>query len=175
MSALTYGPGVQWRFRSLQSGFVKVGRLELYWEVANDFVTDDYAATDPASDIWPVWVASIRQNESYHPGLGDPYVPITWQIRGSDSGTSESAPYAEDVYPVPGSPRPDFLTYYTPPVDEVSGEPISWLRLPVVDKLWRPGQTSKGGFITELSGWSPAPLQSAVDLRVFEAAGLRIY
>jgi len=37
--------------------------------------------------------------------------------------------------------------------------------LPVQDKLWRPGQAGKGGFIQEATGWKPAILQPFVYLQ----------
>ena len=53
----------------------------------------------------------------------------------------------------------NFLTYYTWPISSLTGEPLNWLTLPVVDKLWNDGRADKGGFIQEATRWKPAVLQ----------------
>jgi hypothetical protein len=176
VSALTYDAETVWRFTSRQSGVEKVGTLRLWWEVESDPITDDFLPEETGPrELWDAWIRGVRERERYHHALGAPWVPIGWFVAGEDSATFEGAPFVEDMYPdLATRPREDFLTYFTPPEDANTGEQINWLRLPVAEKLWRPGQGDKGGFITEVSGWKPSPLQSAVDLRIFEAAGLQI-
>ncbi|PGH48164.1 hypothetical protein [Streptomyces sp. Ru87] len=52
----------------------------------------------------------------------------------------------------------------------MTGEPLNWLRLPVLDRGWNDTVSSKGGFIQEVTGWKPAPLQTTVDVRQLAAA-----
>ncbi|NER28870.1 MAG: hypothetical protein F6J89_14840 [Symploca sp. SIO1C4] len=59
----------------------------------------------------------------------------------------------------------DFLNYFTSPVHFKTGEPLNWLSLPVVDKLWNNQRADKGGFIQEATGWKPSILQPFVYLR----------
>jgi hypothetical protein len=56
-------------------------------------------------------------------------------------------------------------------VKALGGEEINWLRLPVVDKLWRADRGDPGGFIQEETGFKPSPFQSALDLRVLVLRG----
>ena len=61
-------------------------------------------------------------------------------------------------------PSEDFLTFFTHPVNSVSGKPLNWLTLTVVDKLWNSKSANKGGFIQQATGWKPAILQPYVYL-----------
>ena len=63
-----------------------------------------------------------------------PHVPIQWGARGHNTATSESAPSV-----VSGDRSQTFETYYSHPEHETTEEPVNWLRVPVEDKLWRPG------------------------------------
>jgi hypothetical protein len=57
-----------------------------------------------------------------------------------------------------------FLTHYKMPVNAETGEPINWLRLPVLDRGWSATACGKGGFIQEVTGWKPSPLQATMDV-----------
>ena len=50
-----------------------------------------------------------------------------------------------------------------------AGRQLNWLTLPVADKLWRPGRPDKGGFIHEMTGRKPAPLQPYLHVSMFDA------
>jgi len=43
-------------------------------------------------------------------------------------------------------------------------EPLDWLTLPVVDKLWNARRADKGGFIQVATQWKPAILEPYVYL-----------
>ena len=92
-----------------------------------------------------------------------------WLVLTAEFGTEliEFAPF-DPLRP----DRKDFLTYFTSPVSATSGEPLNWLRLPVVDKLWRPGRGDKGGFIQEATGWKPSPLQPLIHIDQLRAVPL---
>ncbi|WP_229919816.1 hypothetical protein [Streptomyces minutiscleroticus] len=69
----------------------------------------------------------------------------------------------------------NFLTHYRPSIDAATGEPINWLRLPVLDRGWNAATADKGGFIQEATGWKPAPLQPTMDVvQIGRAAGLYV-
>jgi len=170
MAETTYSSDVRWRYKGRRSSFEKVGPLELVWELAGDPISDYYLAEETSADeLWSQWIRWVRDGEHYHSDLGAPWVLISWGVSGSEEGTYEYAPHQHA--PFDGD---NFLTFYMHPVNADTGERVNWLRLPVVDKLWRPGRSDKGGFIQEVSGFKPHALQPAVDLRVFEAAGLSI-
>ncbi|MFI8365303.1 hypothetical protein ACIGD1_34765 [Streptomyces sp. NPDC085612] len=66
-----------------------------------------------------------------------------------------------------------FLTWYTHPLHAATGEPLNWLRLPVVDRGWNASVGDRGGFIQEATGWKPSPLQPTMNvIEIGRAAGL---
>jgi hypothetical protein len=173
MSETTYGPEVKWRYRSRESGFEKVGPLSLHWELNGDPISDDYIAEETeARDLWSKWIGWLRSGEGhFHPDLGEPMVSVYWGVHGGpEDATVEAAPHQVSEF----YGQQNFLNFFSHPLNAETGEPLNWLRLPVADKLWRPGQSDKGGFIQEASGFKPHALQPAVDLRIFLAAGLDI-
>jgi hypothetical protein len=154
---------VKYTFESRRNQFERTVELVLAWEVSGDPITDDYLPEEiDAPELWRMW---RQQNPGSH-------AEISWYITSlGDNKVFEGAPFQDDIsYRKPGDP--DFLTYFTMPIDE-DGEPVTWTRLPVLDKLWRPGQPDKGGFIQEASGWKPSPLQLRMDVdRIASAARL---
>jgi hypothetical protein len=150
-----------WHFTSLQSGVEFDLELELYWEINGDPITDDYEPQETsARELWDLWV------ERY----GQDVMSIMWFVQGP--GKFEFAP--PSLQPQAELTETDaergFLAYYTLPVQGDDDDPVQWARLRVVDKLWRPGQPDKGGFIQEVTGWKPSPLQSHADIRVLALA-----
>lgn len=155
----------EWLFYSLASGIERRTRLSLIWELSGDPITDNYYQDEITSyELWRMW----RRNHSHD------IHHIYWYIDGLDTGVFEAASFR-----VPArwereltQPRPGFLGHYTWPIDP-DGERLQWSRLPVQDKFWRPGRADKGGFIQELTGWKPSPLQATVDVHQLELmAGL---
>ncbi len=172
VNALTYPPGTRWRYRSRRySDVEKVGDLDLTWELSRDWITDDFTPDQiSAEDLLERWLVWVWEARPFDEDLGVPHVPIRWSVRGEDSATFEAAP---PIRPFGVHARRDhFLTIYTHPEDEQTEEPVNWLRLPVRDKLWRPGSGDKGGFVQEATGFKPHALQPALDLRVLGAAGV---
>ncbi len=157
-----------WQFTNRESGYTRTVPLWLYWEVEGDPLSDNYDLDDlDAVEMWNEW------RRQYPPDADEFFGPTTkriwWYIDGG--GVCESAP-GQDLRGSRYVPEDDFLTWYTWPVNPQTGELLQWLRLPVVDKLWRTararGTTTKGGFIQEATGWKPSPLQPFVDVAQLE-------
>lgn len=167
MSLTTYPADTRWRFISPR-GTEKIGTLSLYWELPNDWISDDDTPeTAEARELLERWLRWLWDAKPFSEELGVPHVPINWSVDGQDSATYEKAPSI-----VPYDRAETFATIYTHPENEQTEEPINWLRVPVKDKLWRPGRGDKGGFIQEVTGFKPAALQPTFDLRVLSAAGV---
>lgn len=166
----TYSPDREWQFSYRPNGHTRTVPLELHWELENDPITDDYMLHEiTAAELWDQWIKNyinLRDDARRHPHT----VRILWSVHGP--GTAEAAPFQTwDSRLYPGG-NDDFLTYYTWPVDPKTGERLQWTRLPVVDKLWRPGRADKGGFVQEHTGWKPSPLQPTVNIdHIAQAAG----
>ena len=185
-AALPYGPGNRWTYSSRQSGFTHTEELALVAELDGDDLTDDYTADEiSAHDLWKIWVD--RHVDMLHKEWPDLYSPgevhITWGIKGPNRGNvAEYAPHARRL-PKPryaalapdDSFREDFLTHFTHPVHAVTGERLNWLRLPVLDSAWNRTTATRGGFIQQVTGWKPSPLQPTVNVRqIGAAAGLYV-
>ncbi|MGC1211989.1 MAG: hypothetical protein WA890_12080 [Micromonospora sp.] len=158
----TYHPDREWEFASLRSGHIRTVPLGLYWELDGDPFTGDWLPDEiTATELWDRWLDRYI-NRPTNPRPSPYTVPIYWSVQGR--GTSETAPFQDwasrDVPPPPS----DFLTTYTWPIDPKTSQPLQWTRLPVADKLWRPGRGDRGGFIQELTGWKPSPLQATIDI-----------
>ena len=142
-----------WTFRS-RYGYRRTTDLSLAWEVNGTPMTDDYVPEEiSASTLMNRWLGRY--------GKADP--SIFWLVLP----VAEAAPF---------QPRwldlGDFLSYYTWPINQYTGERLNWNRLPVAEPNWTDAG-DKGGFFHEVTGWKPAPLQERVPLRqVLRAAGL---
>lgn len=136
------------------------GPLHAVWEVAFDPMSDDYTPEEmPASDLLELWAKKVR--DEYPDGL----IPIHWFVVSEEAGKHETMPFQElhgmQKYEIT---KEDFLYFYHWPIEVATGEPVNWLRLHVVDKLWNARRADKGGFIQEATGWKPAILQPFVYL-----------
>ena len=68
----------------------------------------------------------------------------------------------------------DFLTFFSWPMHAVTGQPLNWHSLPVVDQYWNASRADKGGFVQEATGWKPGILQPHVYLpTLIDACGQR--
>ncbi|WP_405392427.1 hypothetical protein OG596_34215 [Streptomyces sp. NBC_01102] len=172
-----YPPGTQWTFQSRGTSRSQTAELALLPELDGDHLTDEYVPADiTALELWAMWVKKFAdaQHEArpsdYDPGE----VRIHWTVTTPGHGNVfELAPHSYDTRAARTSPyMPDenFGTIYTPPVHATTGEPLNWLRLPVLDRGWNDTVGNKGGFIQEVTGWKPAPLQPTMDVRQIGAA-----
>ncbi|MEU8735249.1 hypothetical protein AB0C68_38520 [Streptomyces tendae] len=178
-----YPPGTRWTITS-RYGHVQTEELVLYAEPNYASITDDYLPDEiSATELWRMWVDKVanRAHEQwpdlYRPGE----VTILWTLTTpAVTDIFEAAPHAKQLPPDPelvrlfGPHRPeDFLTHYKTPVHAVTGEPVNWLRLPVLDRGWNATAAHRGGFIQEATGWKPSPLQPTMDVvQIGRAAGL---
>lgn len=131
--------------------------ITAYWEVSLDPISDNYTPEEiDARELFGRWVK--RVHEKYPNDL----VPIRWFVACREQGIFEAMPFQFDHF---GDPtRENFLTFFSWPINPVTGERLNWLTLPVVDKLWNPKRADKGGFIQQATGWKPSILQPYVYL-----------
>lgn len=141
-----------WRVRSLRSDYEWEGVLVAYWEVELDPISDDYTPREiDAHELFRKWEKRVR--DKYHNGL----VPIHWFVECREQGKLNYMPF--QFSHSPQYSLEDFLSFFTWPVNSVTGERLNWLTLPVVDKLWNPRHGDKGGFVQQATGWKPTVLQ----------------
>lgn len=146
-------------YASRKSGDEFEAEIHLYWEVHADPISDDYCDIDNPMDIWQAWRRRYPRDERAEALFGEGAFRIWWYMASSD-GQFETSPGSK----VPGGATDGWLAHFTWPRDPDSGEQVSIMGLPVIDKLWRPGNAEKGGFIQEVTGWKPAPLQEFVNV-----------
>lgn len=169
-----YPSAARWQYRSKRSNYEHTQRLALYWEPDGSAMSDDYTPDEvDAHGLWRMWVD--RYGSKYHEETPEVYaawhVPIYWFVTSVEGGTFEAAPH--QTLPSDFLLRENFLTHFTHPVHEITGEPINWMRLPVIDRGWNAKRSDKSGFIQEATGWKPTPLQPFMDVRqVGRAAGV---
>lgn len=181
-----YPPGTEWTFTTRRGDFTQTLELVLYAEPNYSSITDDYLPEEiSATELWRIWVdkaansAHERWPQLYRPGE----VTILWTVtQPSFTGIFEAAPHTP---PLPQDPElvklfgpykeENFLTHYTHPEHAETGERLNWLRLPVVERGWNSERADKGGFIQEVTGWKPSPLQPTMDVvQIGRAAGLYV-
>lgn len=118
--------------------------LELHWFLEGDHISDDFTPDEAdARELFKRWLRKVNTD-------GD--LKVSWMVMG----VGELAPFTDE--------GTDFLTYYGWPVHAETGERLNWLTLPVQDKGWRVGKGDKGGFIQEVTGWTPSALQRSVHM-----------
>lgn len=162
-TARRVGAGDTWKWHSLRTGFEFNQPLYLMWEVDGSTMTDDYLPSEiTAHQLWERWRTKLDERGFWHE-MGRPWVTVSWFVLPC----FEAAPFQRL------NPLEDFLSFYSWPIHAITGERLNWNRLPVPDQRWTPDQGDKGGFIQEVTGWKPSPLQPAVDVEVLAAsAGL---
>lgn len=181
-----YPPGTRWTFTGRRHDHIHTEELALYPEPNYSSITDDYLPDEiSAHELWRIWVDKVWNKaheqwpDLYRPGE----VTILWTVTTpACTGVFEAAPHArtlpmntELVEMFGPYEEEHFLTHYKTPVHAETGEPINWLRLPVLDRGWNETVGDKGGFIQEATGWKPSPLQPTMDvLQIGRAAGLYV-
>lgn len=116
----------RWTFESRRSGIEKTADLFLYPELDCSSMVDDYYDECGETQL-EAYIDYLRR---HHPEwLDGNAVPIGWSVVSErPSGVFEAAPF--DGYLADGLDM-DFLTYFTWPVDERTGEEVHWFDLPV--------------------------------------------
>lgn len=146
----------RWTWAGRAHGHRWTGPLYLTWDLWGDAITDDYQPDETtAHELLRYWLSSLpdRSTES---AFGPGAVGVSWYVTGEPF---EAAPFQMRQH---RADPDDFLTYYTWPEHPDSHEQVNFNKLPVQDRLWRPGRYDKGGFFQEVTGWKPAPLQPVV-------------
>lgn len=176
-----YTPDHIWSITSKKLSFERRGPFFLGYEMAGTRLTDNYSIDEVTSiELWSAFIERPQWSQV----LGAPYVDLRWGVEMlPEEGFAETAPFQPNL---PDS-RSLFDYFHQPFLtadvgDDRKNDPINWLRVPVIDKAWEsyegpvdlPPKDYNGGFVQELSGWKPHPLQPAVDIRIFAAAGLAI-
>ncbi|MBS1694513.1 MAG: hypothetical protein JST91_20040 [Actinobacteria bacterium] len=154
----TYTEGEnRWNVVALDTGYTRRDfPLWWGWEADCDPISDEYTPDEiSAYDLFQEWDKYLQKRGVIVSGL----VTISWFVRGS--GFIEGAP-AFGEYGADNPSRYD--ASFDPPTSTADGSPIDWNRIPVADKLWRPGRGDKGGFIQEATGWKPSVLQPTVPI-----------
>lgn len=155
-----------WRYRSLRSGYEHITPLTLFWELDGDPITDNYLPEEiTALDLWHRWRREYRTDADAEAVFGKGAHRIWWYVDGGK--TFEGAPF-RDLRGV-RYPGQDFLDSFTWPAHADSQELVRWSALPVRDKAWRKGRGDKGGFIQEVTGWKPSPMQAHVNIDLLAA------
>ena len=143
-----------WKVRIKSNNIEWEGPIVAVWEVASDPISDNYLQSEiSAHELLREWAKVVRQR--YPDGL----IPIYWFAMSEEAAKFERIPVQFHH-----ASQEDFLTFSTWPINTKTGEPLNWLRLPVIDKLWSATRANKGGFIQEATGWKPAILQPFVYL-----------
>jgi hypothetical protein len=165
-----YPSGTMWEWRSLRSDHVRQEELALSWELYEDPISGNYLPDEiDAEDLFQLWVERVTGQESVRE-LGEGWVNVYWSVNSIPAGVYETAPFVAHFPSLKILYNQTFLTFFTWPRNAETGEPVNWLRLPVVDKLWRDGRADKGGFIQEATGWKPSALQPLVNVETLRAA-----
>lgn len=179
-SVQPYTAGTRWTFQSRESGYTQTEELVLRPMPANGEITDGYTRDEiSAQELWRLWA---KDANSYHVRYPDHFrageIPIIWSVtKPSLDGIVELAPHTLDPRSLmpefKDDPHEDFLTWYTHPVHDGTGEAVNWLRLPVVDRAWNTTAGDAGGFVQEATGWKPSALQPTMNVvEIGRAAGL---
>jgi len=148
----------RWRVGFLRREGSWEGPLEAYWEVSLDPISDNYTPDEiSAQELLRLWAKRVVEE---HP---DGLIPIHWLVQSREAGESALMPFAYDH--LKGKHKTEnFFDLFEWPQHAVTGEPLNWLTLPVVDKRWNKRRADKGGFIQEATGWKPSILQPYVYL-----------
>ena len=144
-----------WRWKNDSAREEFEGSLSAYWEVHSDPMSNDYSPNETeAMDLLRKWAEKMKNEYE------DNLIPISWYVRSK--GLFEKMPFQFLHNSVANDET--FLDHFTWPVNKLTGDPLNWLLLPVVDKLWNKDREDKGGFIQEATGWKPSILQPVVYL-----------
>jgi hypothetical protein len=133
----------RWRFRSREGGFDRVTPLWLYPEIDCSSCVDEAEDQSGAGQL----AYYVDYLQDHCPEWWDAdAVPISWSVRGD--GVYEYAPNKREE---------NFLTFWMPPCDARTGDPLNWWRLPV--------RNSRLPAFGKALGWLPSPFEEFAPLR----------
>ncbi len=154
--------GQVWEFKSNKDGRRHTNvYLMAVWEASHDSISEGSLPGEiSARELLGKWTYTVTKE--YPNGL----IPIYWSVEVEGADVRAVTPFPSQFDHSHGQKvRDDFLTRFTWPMDTKTGDFLNWLTLPVKDKLWRPQQANKGGFIQEATQWKPSILQPFVYLQ----------
>lgn len=155
-------PIYEWSLRKSGGNRTFHGRLRLIYEVNGSAISDNWLPHEKsASAVWDEWRRWITRTYDHEDELR--MVPISWYVTSPDVPQFEAAPFTTSW-----AENNDWLTHYTWPINESTGVPVSWARIPIEKNYWSERGGTKGGFIEELTGWRPSPLQPFVSVTQLE-------
>jgi hypothetical protein len=134
-----------WKYKGKNSrtGYMEAVLVACY-EVEGSSISGHYTRDEISNeDLFSKWVDIV--SKKYSNGL----VPINWSVM------CEAMPFRFDSFKN-GPSTTDFLSFYTHPVNSITGEPLNWLELPV--------ECGGREFIQAVTGWEPSILQPFVYL-----------
>lgn len=141
-----------WTFSSRRTGHERTTELYLMPELDCSSMVDDYGYLDGEGQL----AGYVDYLEHNHPDwLRANAVPILWSVEGRR--TFENAPFQVGTFGRDGEwgARGDFLTAYTWPYNEVTGDQVDWFKLPLRYRFPE---------FSDALGWTPSPLQPACPL-----------
>ena len=131
----------QYFYESLRfEGQERIDRFNAYWELERSGISGDFLHLS-SLEILEIYLNSIK--EKYPDGV----IEIVWFLRGERYQKLEFMPDTNDYS--------SLLDVYTHPVSVSTGASICWADIPVCDLT----RTDNSGFIQELTGWKPKPMQ----------------
>lgn len=137
----------RWTFQSRRSGHVFRKDLTLYPELDCSAMVDDAWELDGQGQF-EEYVQYLERG--HREWLDADAVPICWFVHSNWRGVFEAAPFARPSY------GGDFLSHFTWPIDAVTGEPLDWYALPVVNDRFPE--------FAKALAWTPSPLQPTCPL-----------
>lgn len=150
-------PVYEWQLLSHNYNKFK-GRLRLVYEVDGSSLSDEWLPHErSAHELWADWRRWLDASQ-----YDKDEVAIIWSVTSPDVSVFEAAPFTTSF-----SPR-DWLTHYSWPVNSETLLPVMWARIPIEQHHWSESAATKGGFVTQVTGWQPSPLQKSVSVRQLE-------
>ncbi|MEU0752008.1 hypothetical protein [Streptomyces albogriseolus] len=154
----------KWRFSSRKTGYERVVPLELYPEINLSPMVDEYYE-ETGEEQFRQWVRYVKRQTPQQ--WEDDAVSIYWTVSAPSStvdGVFETAPFQTHFFRERATPPETFLTHFTWPVHETTGERLDWFQLPVVNRRFPE-------WVKALK-WTPSPLQATCPLRsIVESRG----
>ncbi|MGA5435460.1 hypothetical protein ACPCIZ_12800 [Streptomyces cellulosae] len=144
----------KWRFSSLKTGYERVVPLELHPEINLSPMVDEFYEESGEEQFWQ-WVKAVQRKTPQQ--WDDDAVSIYWGVSSPENGVFETAPLQTHFFRERATPPETFLTHFTWPVHEQTGERLDWFQLPVVNKRFPE-------WVKALK-WTPSPLQGTCPLR----------
>jgi predicted GIY-YIG superfamily endonuclease len=143
--------GGRWTFRSRRGGHEHRSDLVLYPELDCSAMVDDVYELDGQGQFEEYIQYLERRHRDW---MNADAVPIIWSAHdGWTNGIFEAAPFTTWGDSVGWG---NFLAHYTWPTDAVTGEPLDWYALPVVNDRFPE--------FAKALAWTPSPLQPTCPL-----------